>query len=718
MKDIIIRRPLAFACGAFLLSLLLFMNIDTAILLWAGISVLVLSVLLIIICLIKKIRFLPLLCVLLAVLLSAVLSFCYNEVYYKNKVAVYEGTHECEFIVTDNVKYEPYYTVSHVTITKIGEDECDIRTVLVSSFMSVMSEGHTYSSELELTPTKGAFAFGDLYDFSKGFAMSAYCYDASKIAYLGKGVDLPYTAISKIQKQISVFFNMYLEEDVASLCKAMLDGDTSDMSVSTSRAFSQLGISHMVAISGMHLSVIVGFFALFINKFKMRRRGALIILTLITFFYVFLTGFIPSVVRSAIMLVMTYAAFWLRRKSDAVCALLLSVALICLINVHSVFDVGLWLSFTATLGILLVGAPICESVLKEKHGIWVKILKWVLSVVFITVSATMFTFPVILLYFKELSIVTVLANLAFTLPFTLMLILIMLMVAVSPLSFMTKALAYLLSTLCKATVWAAEKVASPTYLFSLDFVFLYFVCAVAVALVAVLLVKRKRMATIGVFAFVMAIVVITNSVSFGYAKKEQGIGYYSKGNNDALYIKSGTNVLVIDNSNGGYGFIRDTLQMPDVGSFSRVTLMLTHYHIYLAYGVANLAEYGVIDEVILPTPSENEINAYKAVLRAAKHYGLKVTDYQPSFNDVKYNGWEISVFSGKTQKSSHNAVAVVVNDNENTVVYYGAKGFDLFSCEIEEKYPRPTRVINGVHSSRIENKDAKIHFYDRVEHKN
>lgn len=714
MKNIITCRPMAFACTAFLLSLLLFMNISSKVLLIVGIAVLVLSATVVVFSVLKKRRFLPALSILLAISISAAVSYLYNGIYYKNKVAVFEGTHLCEFTVTDNVKYEPYYTVSHVTITSIEGEDCDVRAVLVSSFMSVFGEGYAYSAELELTPTKQDFAFGDTYDFSKGFAMSAYCEDTSKITYIGKETDLPHTAISKIQKQISVFFDMYLEDAEASLCKALLDGDKTDLPISAKQSFSQLGISHMLAISGMHLSVIIGIFAVFTDKIRLHKRGGFLVLSLITLIYVFLTGFSPSVVRAALMLIMTYAAFWLGRRSDAVNALLLSVSLICLLSVGSVFDIGLWLSFTATLGILLVGAPLAKSFLKEKRGIFIKILKWIVSVVLVTISATMFTFPVILLYFKEMSIVTLLSNLVFTLPLTLILFLIVLMVIASPLSFLTRAVADVLGALCKAFLWIASKTASPAYLFSLDFTFLYYVCALAAVLCAVLLIKRKRASTIPVFATVMALVVIANAVAFNSVSDERGIGYYSRGNNDALYVKSGANVLIIDNSNGGYSFINEAVEMSKAKNFSRVTLMLTHYHIYLAYGVSHLAEYGVIDAVILPTPLENEINAYEAVLRSAEHFSLDIIHYAPNKEAVEYNGAKISVCSGKPNGSNHNAAAVFADIDGEVFAYYGNKSADIVSFEAENVVKR----INGVHSSRVEDQDARIHFYNRVSPKN
>jgi len=718
MKNIISCRPLAFSGTSFLLFLLLFMNIDPWISFWTGLVLLSLLILSVIVWAVKKYRMLPLFSILLAITIAAAVSFCYNGIYYKNKIRSMAGTHECSFIVTDNVKYDPYYTVSHVTLTSVDGKECKIRTSLVSSFMAVLNEGCAYSAELELVPTKENFAFADTYDFSKGFEMSAYCEDTSEISFISKASHQPYTAISEIQNQISVFFNMYLDDGPASLCKALLDGDKSGLDVSVKQDFSQLGISHMLAISGMHLSVLIGFLAAFINRLKINKRGGFIVLTLITLIYVFLTGFTPSVVRSAIMLIMTYLAFWFRRRSDAVSALILSVSLICLIGVNSVFDIGLWLSFLATLGILLVGVPLCDSLFKDKNGVFFKILKWMIATLIVTLSATMFTFPVILLYFKETSAVFVLANLIFTLPITWILLLIMITVVISPIGFLTKAVAKALNWSCFAILWLADKLASPVYLLSLDYVFLYLVCTLAVILVAILLIKRKRALTLAVFAVVMSLVIIANALTFGIVSKEKGIGYFSKGANDALYVRSGANVLIIDNSNGGYSFISEAIAMSGAKRFSRVTLMLTHYHIYLAFGVSRLAQNGVIDTLILPSPDANEVNAHSAVKNVASTYNLEVLYYEASEQQISYNEFDVTVYSAKPEKSSHNAVMAFVSVDENVYAYYGNKSDLAFDFDIINEKTNVVREIFGKHSSKAHDKNARLHFYERVSTKN
>ena len=98
------KRPLAIAGGAFLPTLFLFMNLSGSLTLWLGIVFLALTTAIAVIAIIKKKHLLPLVALLLAVCMSASVSFIFNEIYYKKRVEKYAGVHTCEFVVTSNVK--------------------------------------------------------------------------------------------------------------------------------------------------------------------------------------------------------------------------------------------------------------------------------------------------------------------------------------------------------------------------------------------------------------------------------------------------------------------------------------------------------------------------------------------------------------------------------------------------------------------------------------
>jgi hypothetical protein len=286
----------------------------------------------------------------------------------------------------------------------------------------------------------------------------------------------------------------------------------------------------------------------------------------------------------------------------------------------------------------------------------------------------------------------------------------MVLVVASPISFLAKLVAYPLAFLCRLLTWSADIIASPSYLLSLDYYFLYFVCALAIALTIFLIFKRKRVSTIAVFCMVMAIVMVSNAVSGKALEREKGLGYYSQGNNDAIYVKSGASTLIIDNSSGGYSFVRDVAEISKARNYSRVTLFLTHYHVYMAYGVSRLAHYGRLDALILSTPSENEINAYNAVVRAADHYLLDVKEYSATNDVIDYNGVAVCVYSAKPTNSTHSAVAMIVKFEDRTFVYHGNK---IDGCVDLNDFPDAMHIY-GVHSSKVEDKSTRSHVYYKI----
>lgn len=693
------KRPLAIAGGAFLPTLFLFMNLSGSLTLWLGIVFLTLTTALAVIAIIKKKHLLPLVALLLAVCMSASVSFIFNEIYYKKRVEKYAGVHTCEFVVTSNVKNDPYYTVSEITVTSVDEEECDFRATLVSGFMAVLDENSLYKSELELTPTKKNFVIYDMYNFSKGFMMEAGCADMSSLVYLKECNDFPHSQISDIHNRLSVFFGMYLDEDEASFAKALIDGDKSDLSPSVSKSFKNLGISHMLAISGMHLSVIVGIIAFAIGKMKVRKRILGLVLLLATVFYMFLTGFTPSIVRASVMLIMTYVAFGISRNNDSITALLFSVSLICIVSAEAIFDIGLWLSFTATLGILVMGVPICEKILPKKRGIVVKAVKWLASTVIITLSAVIFTYPVVLLFFGELSAFTLPANILFSLPVTAILLLTAVMAVASPLAFLTRIVAAVLEALIGFTVKAADVIASEKFMMSTEFEFLAVVTVIAAVAVMYFLLKGKKIYALSIGCVVLALVVVTNLLYGLVMPTKRGAGYFSASGNDTVYVKNGEKICLIDNSNGGYSHISDVLKTVDGSGKGNVTLIFTHYHIYSAYAVNKLCENAMIDSLILASPSDNEINAYEAIKRAAEAHGVTVSYYTVGEDEILWQGARILVTSEKKSDSVHKNIFVSIS--------IGNENFEYTSADFKEG----KNVFEGTHTSDVENSDAREHVF-------
>jgi len=174
------------------------------------------------------------------------------------------------------------------------------------------------------------------------------------------------------------------------------------------------GVMHVVAASGMNVTMVGGFFS-GIFAFFLKRQLAVLATILIIIFYAFLAGFDAAIIRASIMGVLVFTAQILGRKSLAGYGLFLAAFVMIFINPSIIFDVGFQLSFAATFGLLYL-RPMFEVNKKVKKFIKKSIIGEDIST---TVAAQIATLPIVLANFGYYSIWSVLANglVLWTVPF-------------------------------------------------------------------------------------------------------------------------------------------------------------------------------------------------------------------------------------------------------------------------------------------------------------
>lgn len=177
--------------------------------------------------------------------------------------------------------------------------------------------------------------------------------------------------------------------------KALILGDRSNLDPEIKTAFRQLGLAHILAISGMHFGLCYLLFNLIslLLPFKLR-RGFRMILSII---YAVITGLSVSVIRALIFILLYELGILLKRPINR-WQLLMATLLICLmIQPYWIYDVGFQLSFTAVLGIF-VGLYFLD--LFELYPQLKKLAQWIT----ISISAQLAVSPIIAFYFEELSL--------------------------------------------------------------------------------------------------------------------------------------------------------------------------------------------------------------------------------------------------------------------------------------------------------------------------
>ncbi len=141
--------------------------------------------------------------------------------------------------------------------------------------------------------------------------------------------------------------------NLAAILKGILVGDKSSFSDKLYDSFSNAGLSHIVAVSGMHLSILFSSLSLLFFKVQTHKKAVYVISIPIIVLFVVAAQFTPSVCRSAVMMFVMIFAMLTNLRYTPINALFLSIIVITLVTPYAVFSKSLILSFGATLGILI-----------------------------------------------------------------------------------------------------------------------------------------------------------------------------------------------------------------------------------------------------------------------------------------------------------------------------------------------------------------------------
>ena len=148
------------------------------------------------------------------------------------------------------------------------------------------------------------------------------------------------------------------------MASALTLGDRSRVSQETRAAYNEAGAAHLLALSGLHLGIIIGFFSWLLGRRLLRfsrwRFLTVPLLILFVWAYAFVAGLPASLVRAALMATFILLTFLLRREVQLLNSLFLAAFIMLLLRPTYLFDVGAQLSFLAVLGIGMLYSPLVD----------------------------------------------------------------------------------------------------------------------------------------------------------------------------------------------------------------------------------------------------------------------------------------------------------------------------------------------------------------------
>lgn len=180
-------------------------------------------------------------------------------------------------------------------------------------------------------------------------------------------------------------------------------GNTENITDETKDAFSGSSLSHLLAVSGAHISYIVLGLTTFFRKLRIPKKINYILTAILLIFYLFVIGFTASATRAVIMTIFLLLQIVFCRKQDLATTISFSLCIILLENPYKILDVGLLLSYLGTLGIIIIFNKIKS---KDK-----KMMDKLKDMCILTISAQVLILPVMAICFNTISFTFIISNL-------------------------------------------------------------------------------------------------------------------------------------------------------------------------------------------------------------------------------------------------------------------------------------------------------------------
>lgn len=368
-----------------------------------------------------------------------------------------------------------------------------------------------------------------------------------------------YSFLNDIHKNIESRLSSVFSRKNCSLLMALMLGDKTNMDKTVQGNFRAAGVSHIVVVSGLHLSIIIGFvffvLSLFINEKKIASGVTIAVILM----YVALTGFTYSVVRCAVMNIIYLCSYFVKRKPDSLNSLGFAGLFITLQNPLAIGNLGLIMSFSATLGIISTEEKlrcfICNKLPKviknRKLKIVNKIAEYIIGCISVSISATLFTFPVMVFVFESFSVYFLLSNLIITTVAPIIIvvgIIVTVMLYIPFLSFIAGVVAIIEGYLCDFVIWITEFVSAlPMATIGLDSVTVKLSTFAVIVVIAIFFISQGFKIKNIAFCVVISSSVYIMIMSLGYLIASESF--------NLQIIDTGSGITIVDNSPGGVNIL-------------------------------------------------------------------------------------------------------------------------------------------------------------------
>jgi len=476
------------------------------------------------------------------------------------------------------------------------------------------------------------------------------------------------------------------------LLRALMTGDRSGLSFAVQNELAVAGLSHVVAVSGMHVSMLLTMVAFFTGGNP--RLTAFFGIPMIVLFAM-MTGASPSVCRAAVMQILLLCAPLVHREYDRITTLAAACLILLLENPWAIASVSFQLSFAAVLGLFVLFEPIVNGVMRLKKNPG-RVLHFLTAQIASTMSATIFTLPLAVLYFGMISVAALVTNLLVLWAVNAVFTLGALSCILGSLGFVPAWVVTVLSEyILGVCSWIARWPFSAAYPENLPLM-IWAVCAYAAVLL--LLLSRRRwlsrwLPAVLTAAFVLCIL----NGHWQFRKDPWRLTALDVGQGQCLVLQIGTYTAVVDCGGSYLHEAGETAaRLLHSAGITRIdALILTHYDEDHVNGAAQLLERIAVDSLFLPAAED------ESGVRAALELSGRQVFLVESLTEITVPDGKIRLYPPILQENDNNGgVCVLATAGEYDMLITGDMDqFGEMRLLSRRKLPDVELLVAGHHGA-------------------
>lgn len=533
-----------------------------------------------------------------------------------------------EGVVVEYLSATAYSATYRVELDRIDGKPCDAGAMLECGFAATLQRG----DRICVNAVPRAFADDERFDeesyrLSDGCMTVLVCVSAEDCMLTGSDTSDLLLKFSAFNVRLAYRLRNLIGGEAGGLASALLLGNRSWITADTTLDFQRAGISHLLALSGLHVSILIGFLELLLRRFHLAKIFRAILIPFCAVGYLAVTGFAVSTSRAVLMICVLYLAFLFRAEYDPLTALCAVLAVILLITPYAVLDLSLWMSFLAAASILIF-MPAVIALLRAWSGrsrLPRSVTRALTAVATVAATGIVANLALMLLgasVFGEVSLASVPATLLLSIPVTLLLIL-SAVLAILPFIPVLPWLCSLLGDLILSVAAGFSEIENILFPVRSPFVQVWVVLlTLALILLAVFPLKSRWWAipvpVMLIYIVISSTIVTQNMTSSVYFFKT-GRGVVR------LYTESGHAVVINDTSGAASASYEIKTAATDEHCTEIDDLILSRYYNQATYFIAKVSERSKVRVLHMPMPSDDRERAIATRLSAeAELHGIRV----------------------------------------------------------------------------------------------